>query len=134
MLGGEPSGHIIYLAVSTTADGIIAALQVLQTMHDSGESLYDLKQGLHKFPQKMINIDVKKKKIPLSNPGIKKIIAAAEKKLKNNGRILVRYSGTESLLRIMVEGENEKLIDSIAEQLLEDLSSFFNNIHNDRRK
>ena len=63
-----------------------------------------------------------------------KIIAAAEKKLKNNGRILVRYSGTESLLRIMVEGENEKLIDSIAEQLLEDLSSFFNNIHNDRRK
>lgn len=124
-LGGEPSGHIIYLAVSTTGDGIIAALQVLQTMHDTGDSLYALKQGLHKFPQKMVNIECPSKKIPLTNPEIQKMISTAEEKIKNNGRVLVRYSGTESLLRVMVEGEDEKKIDEITEELAQDLTTFF---------
>jgi phosphoglucosamine mutase len=127
LLGGEPSGHIIYLAVSTTGDGIIAALQVLQTMYNTGESLHSLKQGLKKYHQATINLSYSKNKIPLKNRVMAKIIKQAENDIKNKGRILVRYSGTEPVLRVMVECEEEKIANKMAKEVAEEFSSIIEN-------
>lgn len=121
LLGGECSGHIIWLNSTTTGDGIVAALQVIAAMLKSNKTLYDLKQGMHKFPQEMINIKCQQKVNShfLEKPEIASAIKAAEIKLAGKGRVLLRPSGTEPLVRVMVEGENKAQVQALAQELAE---------------
>jgi phosphoglucosamine mutase len=119
ILGGEPSGHITYLHVNTTADGIIAALQVLQAINSSGKSLHELKQGMTLFPQRLVSVPVKDKSLDLENGLIKKAVEDAKIRLGKDSSVLVRYSGTEPVLRIMVEGENKDTVNEVVHELTE---------------
>jgi phosphoglucosamine mutase len=119
ILGGENSGHIICLDKTTTGDGIIAALQVLAEMKNSGHSLHELKSGMTKYPQVLLNIKTKSKLELDSNETIQKAVKDIEKKLGNTGRVLLRASGTEPLIRVMVEGENQDKVTDYANQLAE---------------
>ena len=121
ILGGENSGHIICLDKTTTGDGIIAALQVMAEMHDSGKNLHELKSGMQKYPQILINIKTTKKVNPDTNEAIQKAVRAVEEKLGDKGRVLLRASGTEPLIRVMVEGEQADLVKNYAQQLAEDV-------------
>ena len=123
ILGGEGSGHIICLNKSTSGDAIIAALQVLEVMAKSEKTLLDLKSRMTKYPQVLINVktDVK---IDFDNDSkLTEAIKSIESKLSNTGRVLVRESGTESLIRVMVESANNDLANEYAEQLAETIKS-----------
>ena len=117
--GGEQSGHLIFLDHSSTGDGIIAALNLLSIMIRKERKLSELKQIMESLPQKMINISVKEKKPIESIPELKNFIDKVEKELDKEGRVLIRYSGTENKMRIMVEGPTndivEKHVNDIAE-------------------
>lgn len=116
-LGGESSGHIINLEMTTTGDGIISALQILDIMVDSEKSLAELKSGMEKYPQMMINVKIDQN-IDLSEmKNLQAAMRTAESELGNKGRILLRPSGTEPLVRVMVEGEIETQVNAIAESL-----------------
>ena len=118
-LGGESSGHIVCLDLTTTGDAIVAALQVLTPMVDAQRGLADLKQGLSKLPQTMINVEVRD---PAEQAGCTSVVRAIEQKnqlLKGRGRVLVRPSGTEPVIRVMVEGEDADEVDSVARELAE---------------
>ncbi len=115
--GGEQSGHIIFFDLNTTGDGILSALQVLAAMKKSNKKLSELSAIMQRFPQVIENVEVKNKKDLDSIPEIKKAIADAEKTLSDKGRILVRFSGTQPLCRVMVEGQDEKEIKGIAQNL-----------------
>ncbi len=122
ILGGENSGHIICLDKTTTGDGIIAALQVMAEMQHTGKNLHELKSGMTKFPQVLLNI---KTKVPLdldSNEAIQKAIKNVEKKLGNTGRVLLRASGTEPLIRVMVEGQDEGKVTAYANQIADEVN------------
>jgi phosphoglucosamine mutase len=121
MLGGEGSGHIICLDKTTTGDGIVSALQVLAEMQRTGKSLNELKSGMKKYPQVLINVKVEKKVNINENEAIKKAVAAVEKKLGDKGRVLLRASGTEPLVRVMVEGVDEDDVNKYAQQLANDV-------------
>jgi phosphoglucosamine mutase len=121
ILGGENSGHIICLDKTTTGDGIIAALQVMSEMHDSGRSLHELKSGMQKYPQVLVNIKTSLTINTDNNEDIQKSVRAVEKKLGDKGRVLLRASGTEPLIRVMVEGECAESVNKFAEQLAEDV-------------
>ncbi len=121
ILGGENSGHIICLDKTTTGDGIIAALQVMAEMHDSGKNLHELKSGMQKYPQILINIKTTNKVDPDSNQAIQNAVRAVEEKLGDKGRVLLRASGTEPLIRVMVEGEHADLVKNYAQQLADDV-------------
>jgi phosphoglucosamine mutase len=121
ILGGENSGHIICLDKTTTGDGIIAALQVMAEMHDSGKSLHELKSGMQKYPQILINIKTNKKVDLDTDVAIQKAVRVIEEKLGDTGRVLLRASGTEPLIRVMVEGEQADLVKIYAQQLAEDV-------------
>lgn len=116
-LGGEQSGHIIFLEHNTTGDGIITALQILAIMKKGSKPLSELAQVMEKFPQLLINIKIKKKKNPLKILEINKKIEKAKEGLKGQGRVLVRSSGTEPLIRVMVEGRDKKEIETIARDI-----------------
>ena len=116
-LGGENSGHIICSDVTTTGDGVVAALKVLFALVDSDAPLHDLKTGMSKFPQVMINVTLKDKSRLDNNPEIDQAISNAEQKLNGRGRILLRPSGTEPVVRVMVEGENADLVSSLATEI-----------------
>ena len=116
-LGGEQSGHTIFLDYNTTCDGVLTALQVLAIMKQKERSLDELTQVMEPFPQVLHNVEVKEKKNLSDIPEIEKKIRGIEKTLGDSGRILVRYSGTEPLLRIMIEGENETRLRGFAEDL-----------------
>lgn len=116
-LGGETSGHIIWLKATTTGDGIIAALQVLTAMCHAGQSLHELKKGMHKLPQKMINVHVSEKVNPTQHPRIQQAVQQAEAQLAGRGRVLLRPSGTEPVLRVMVEGEDHAEVNKLAGEL-----------------
>jgi len=120
-LGGESSGHIICLDKSTTGDGIIAALQVLDELVDKGMSLTDACSGMDVYPQTMINVPVVQK-IDLAMPSIQEAIRAAESELAGRGRVLLRASGTEPLIRVMVEGQDNALVNKLADQLATSVS------------
>ena len=115
--GGESSGHIICLDKTTTGDGIIAALQVVAIMTQTGISLADLRKGMSQYPQTMINVKADRSKEAWLDKTVLKAVADGEKKLADSGRILLRPSGTEPLVRVMVEGENEQLVNSICETI-----------------
>jgi phosphoglucosamine mutase len=115
--GGEQSGHLIFLDHATTGDGVLAALQLLAVMVESGKKISDLGKDLVVFPQMLHNIRMKER-VPLeSMKGFLKARSDFEKELGGRGRIVVRYSGTEPLLRIMVEGENQDEVETIVKAL-----------------
>jgi phosphoglucosamine mutase len=121
ILGGENSGHIICLDKTTTGDGIIAALQVMAEMQHSGKNLHELKSGMTKYPQVLLNIKTKTKP-DLGSEAIQKAVKDVENKLGSTGRVLLRASGTEPLIRVMVEGENEDKVTAYANQLADQVS------------
>ena len=121
LLGGEGSGHIICLDKTTTGDGIISALQIMAEMHDTGKSLSELKSGMQKYPQVLINIKTSRTVDLDNDTALQKAVAAAENKLGDKGRVLLRASGTEPLIRVMVEGESETLVNNLAQELAEDV-------------
>ncbi|WP_461520649.1 phosphoglucosamine mutase [Porticoccus sp.] len=116
-LGGESSGHIICSDLTTTGDGLVAALQVLHAMRETDTSLHDLKKGMKKYPQKMINVRIKQKFELKDFPRIQKAVEEAEQSLADRGRVLLRPSGTEPLVRVMVEGEDAELVDSLVKKV-----------------
>lgn len=116
-LGGESSGHIICLDKTTTGDGIIAALQVLDWLVVNDISLADACGDMNLYPQTMINVPIDKEIDLLSQSDIQASLKAAESKLGDRGRVLLRASGTEPLIRVMVEGEDEVLVDKLAREL-----------------
>lgn len=116
-VGGEQSGHIVFLDYNTTGDGMITALQVLSLMQKTGKSLKELGACMTRFPQSLINIKVKRKE-PLENlPRVAERIVEVDNTLGDSGRIFVRYSGTEPLARVMVEGKDEREINELAESV-----------------
>ncbi|TXK98838.1 phosphoglucosamine mutase, partial [Methylococcaceae bacterium HT1] len=123
ILGGEGSGHIICLDRTTTGDGIVAALQVLTEIHKTGKSLYELKSEMRKYPQVLLNVKVSKKVDLASNEAIQKSVKTAEKALGDQGRVLLRASGTESLIRVMVEGADEVKVRKYAHSLVDDVKN-----------
>jgi len=116
-IGGESSGHVICLDKTTTGDGIVAALQVLAAMKDMGKSLYDLKVKMEKFPQTMINVRLKNPKALNGNSIIQSAVKDAESTLGKQGRVLLRPSGTEPMVRVMVEGSDDALVSKLATEL-----------------
>ena len=116
-LGAENSGHVLHLDKTTTGDGIVAGLQVLAAMVRNNMSLADLCSGMTMLPQILINVRFSGKDDPLTNPEVKSAIAQAEQQLSNNGRVLIRKSGTEPLIRVMVEGSNQSQVQQLAEKI-----------------
>ncbi len=115
--GGEPSGHILTLDKSTTGDAIIAALQVLTVMVEQNKALHELVQDFKLFPQVLVNIRLEQMLDPYSIPALVTEFNKAEEQLKGRGRILVRKSGTEPVIRVMVEGDDEQEVNALAEHL-----------------
>jgi phosphoglucosamine mutase len=118
-IGGEGSGHILNLDSSTTGDGIVAGLQVLSTMVRSQLSLLELSAGMKKYPQRLINVRFDKATSPLESEQVKTSVIQAESALAKTGRVLLRKSGTEPLIRVMVEAESETDSDKWAEYIAE---------------
>jgi phosphoglucosamine mutase len=116
-LGGEASGHVLCGDLNTTGDGIVAALQVILAVSESGKTLSELKAGMSKFPQTMINVRLVKKVDISNNQVINAAVADAEAKLDGRGRVLLRPSGTEPLIRVMVEGEDQVLVDQLVSDM-----------------
>ncbi|HIQ14589.1 MAG TPA: phosphoglucosamine mutase, partial [Leucothrix sp.] len=117
ILGGESSGHIIVRDRISTGDGTIAALQVLHALIDTGKSLRDLKQVMTKYPQTLVNVRIKEKIDLAQNTEIQKAVKAAEKQMGERGRVLLRASGTEPLIRVMVEAEEESETSELAHKI-----------------
>jgi len=116
-LGGEQSGHILFPAKATTGDGLLTALLVLDVVHRSGKTLGELIADLKNFPQVILNVKVREKKPLDSLPVVMALIAAAEEELKDSGRVVIRYSGTEALARVMIEAESEEAMTRHAEAI-----------------
>jgi len=116
-LGGEQSGHIVFLDHNTTGDGLITCLGVLALLVEKGRPLSELRRVMSRFPQVLLNVPVTAKPEVESIPRIATAITRAEAALGDRGRVLVRYSGTEPLLRIMVEGEREGQIRDLAQTI-----------------
>jgi phosphoglucosamine mutase len=116
-LGGEQSGHIIFSGRSTTGDGLLTALLLLDIIHRSGKTLAELVADLKVFPQVIVNVKVREKKPLDSIPTVVAAIAAAEQELADSGRVVIRYSGTEALARVMIEAESEPLMRHHAETI-----------------
>lgn len=118
-LGGEQSGHVIFLDHNTTGDGILTALQLVDTLVKSGKKLSELKSSMRKFPQVLVNVRVADKSKYKDNSAIDQAIAAVEQELGDNGRVLVRPSGTESLIRVMAEGPEKSQVEAYVNQIVE---------------
>lgn len=120
-LGGEQSGHMIFRDFTTTGDGIISALQILRIMHTTGQPLSELKKCLTKYPQAQRNLRVKQKPALETLPAVMKLVSSTEKELEGKGRVLLRYSGTEPKIRLLIEGREpgqiEKQADRIADAI-----------------
>jgi len=117
-LGGEQSGHVIFRdGEATTGDGLLTALRVMEIMVRSGKTLAELIADLKVFPQTIQNVRVREK-VPFAQvPDIQRVITSAERELDGNGRVVVRYSGTEALARVMVEAESEEKMRSLAGEI-----------------
>lgn len=118
-LGGETSGHILCLDKTTTGDGLVSALQVLAIMKRSGLSLAELASGMRKFPQVLLNVKVAKRFDPAGVPEVQSAVTRIEKRMAGDGRVVLRASGTEPVIRVMVEGRNEGDTRAAATELAE---------------
>lgn len=121
-LGGENSGHIICLDRTTTGDGIVSALQVMAYLAETGKSLIEALEGMSKMPQVLINLPLPFKINPIDEPKVQEAVHDVEEKLDGRGRVLLRLSGTEPLVRVMVEGEDEKIVRGYAQQIADAVS------------
>jgi phosphoglucosamine mutase len=121
-LGGENSGHIICLDKHSTGDGIISALQVLHALRDNGQTLAEAVADLRMYPQVLINVPVARGVDCLSHAQVKSAVSDAEQVLDGKGRVLLRPSGTEPLLRVMVEGEDKQLVEQSAQRIADVVS------------
>jgi phosphoglucosamine mutase len=129
IFGGEPSGHIIFRQFSTTGDGILSALKALEAMRFYGKSLGDLTKDIPLYPQSLKNIPVPKK-VPFEEmESLQKALKSVEESLGKKGRVLLRYSGTEPLARVMVEGEKEDLVKKHCDYLAQEVSRCLGNSH-----
>ena len=117
MLGGEGSGHIICLDKTTTGDGIVAALQIIEEIKRTGKTLHELKQGMEKYPQTLINVKLSGSIDLNVNATIQEKKKAVEMELGGDGRVLLRTSGTEPLVRVMVEGKDARVVSDSANAL-----------------
>jgi phosphoglucosamine mutase len=122
-LGGEQSGHVIFRDFTTTGDGIVTALQVLRIMHKSGQPLSKLKTCLKKYPQAQRSLVVKEKRPLAELPAVMRLVNDAEKELSGKGRVLLRYSGTEPKIRLLIEGRDGDLIDKQADRIADAIQS-----------
>jgi len=117
IIGGETSGHMIILDQTTTGDGLVSALQVLAVMKQTGKPLSELVGGMAKYPQEMVNVRTDKRMNPDDSPAIRDAVAAIEVELADTGRVVLRASGTEPVIRVMVEGEDKEQVVSLAKRL-----------------
>jgi len=117
VLGGEGSGHMVIRDCTSTGDGIVSALQVMLAIWKSGKTLAEIRRGMSKLPQTMINVRVTKRFNPLEREDIVAAVSRAEAELGSDGRVLLRASGTEPLIRVMTEGQDAEVIERIARQL-----------------
>ena len=117
VIGGETSGHMIVLDRATTGDGLVCALQVLAIMKQTGKALSDLAAGMPKFPQMMVNVRTDKRLDPSKSASIQEAVTKAESELADTGRVLVRASGTEPVIRVMVEGKDHDQVAALAKRL-----------------
>jgi phosphoglucosamine mutase len=120
-LGGEQSGHILFLDHNSTGDGAITCLQMLALMVEKHKRLSELKTVMRRLPQVLLNVKVKEKKDFEQMPKVRHKIGEIERRLAGRGRVLVRYSGTELLARVMLEGEDEKKIRTMAESIADEI-------------
>ena len=111
VLGGEQSGHVIFSDYATTGDGLLTALRLLEIVRDSGQTLDQLVEAIQNFPQKLVNIRVKQKRPLRELHAVQAEIEAAEREFANGGRVVVRFSGTEPLARVMIEAESEAAVE-----------------------
>jgi phosphoglucosamine mutase len=118
-LGGETSGHILCLDKTTTGDGLVSALQVLGVMKQTGRSLAELASGMKKFPQVLLNVKVAKRFDPSAVPSVQEAVQKIEKRMGGDGRVVLRASGTEPVIRVMVEGKGESATRAAATELAE---------------
>lgn len=116
-IGGETSGHMIVLDRTTTGDGLVSALQILAVMKQTGKRLSELAAGMPRYPQTMVNVRTDKKLDPDASPAIQEAVGAAESELQDSGRVVLRASGTEPVIRVMVEGEDETQVNALAQRL-----------------
>ncbi|HEV2230066.1 MAG TPA: phosphoglucosamine mutase [Steroidobacteraceae bacterium] len=116
-LGGETSGHILHLDKTTTGDGIVCALQVLAVMQQTGRSLAELASGMHKYPQVLLNVKVAKRFDPAAVPSVQEAMERIERTMGGEGRVVLRPSGTEPVIRVMVEGRDEGATRAAATEL-----------------
>jgi phosphoglucosamine mutase len=117
IIGGETSGHMIVLDQTTTGDGLVCALQVLAVMKQTGQSLSELASGMPKYPQTMVNVRTQRRLDPEDSPAIREAIRAVEQELENAGRVVLRASGTEPVIRVMVEGRDRDQTVELAKRL-----------------
>jgi phosphoglucosamine mutase len=117
MLGGETSGHILCLDKTTTGDGLVSALQVLAVMKQTGSGLAELAAGMKKYPQVLLNVRIAKPFDPATEPTVSRVVEEVERRLKGRGRIVLRASGTEPLIRVMVEGSDAALVKKGAKDI-----------------
>lgn len=118
-LGGETSGHILCLDKTTTGDALVSALQVLSIMKQSGKPLAELTAGMHKFPQVLLNVKVTRRFDPKEVPSVQEAVHRIEQRLAGQGRVVLRASGTEPVIRVMVEGKEEGVTRTLATELAE---------------
>ena len=121
LLGGESSGHLICRNLTSTGDGIVAALQVLQAMQRTGKSLHELKSEMRKMPQSLVNVRFPTRVDLGDYPAVQGQVDVIEERLAGKGRVLLRPSGTEPVVRVMVEGENAELVSQFAQELAHDV-------------
>jgi len=122
-LGGESSGHIICMDRTTTGDGIVSALQVMTYLAESGQTLHQAKSGMSKMPMQMINVPLSPDADPMSSKKVKNAVLKAEEELNGKGRVLLRPSGTEPLIRVMVEGSNAALVQKLTKNIADTVAS-----------
>ncbi|WP_058534449.1 phosphoglucosamine mutase [Legionella saoudiensis] len=128
-IGGETSGHIVCLDKTTTGDGIVAALQVLSIMVKQGKSLQQLTGGISLLPQSLVNLKTTHASVLANNSEVIRVVKNLETSLQGEGRVLLRPSGTEPLLRVMVEGQDQSLVMQQAQKLCDDISQIEKNLH-----
>jgi phosphoglucosamine mutase len=125
ILGGETSGHVICLDRTTTGDGLITALQVLAVMQRTGRTLSELAAGMIQLPQVLLNVEVREPSDPTGSLAVRDAVDRVEEELGERGRVVLRASGTEPVIRVMVEGEDRQQVNALAERLADSVRSVF---------